>query len=72
MPAPKGNTNAAKPAREKAGERISIRMTKELRARVEKAAEKRDMKPSPWIVEAAEEKCDRESATKKGGRVRRK
>lgn len=60
MPAPKGNRNAAKSAAEKVADSITFRCPKDLKKRIKKAAKKRKMKPSPWLVEAAEEKCEKE------------
>lgn len=60
MPAPANNQNAAKPADEKAGDSFTLRAPRGLKGRAVKCSRKRNMKLSPWLVEAIEEKCDRE------------
>ncbi len=59
-PAPLGNQYATKPASERSGEAFALRAPRGLKARAKRACRKRKLKLSPWLIEAIEEKCNRE------------
>lgn len=58
MPAPKGNQYAAKD--DPLEGQITLRVPAGMKGRAVKASRKRNMKLSPWLIEAIEEKCQRE------------
>lgn len=60
MPAPKGNDYAKKPEGEGREDQITLRTPQGLKGRAVKASRARNMKLSPWLIEAIEEKVERE------------
>ena len=63
MPAPEGNQNAAKPAGSTQDAQITLRVPRVLKGRAVRASRRRNMKLSPWLIEAIDEKADREERT---------
>lgn len=62
MTAPKGNKYAAKPDGEGHGDSFSLRAPSGLKGRAVQAARKRGIKLTAWLIEAIEEKIQREDS----------